>query len=310
MIGLPFIFEIRENCCFPDFSKAFESLFEFSALGSAIANKGLHQRNSFVEKNGGTMKKNIERPWLTGSGVEIPTLELKEINRTWDAKTWEAYLKWYSGTRQEELVTPSLYQEIGEEQFESIFESHAKSETPAKRNLIERLLSQLHGREAEILRATFLEGRTQVEIAAEFGLSQPRICQIKNSGLRTLKQGLAGDKLIARRFMRGADNYERPKETALWDQPMVPPPMEARFYDPNNFEDEIRNLKNHSLRVALLRLSPKAQEILFLRFWCNQSIRQIARRLQIGMNSVCQICHASVAKVKRLSVQFQTGLEL
>ncbi len=256
------------------------------------------------------MKKTFERPWLTGSGVEIPTIELSEICKTWAPGTWQAYLNWYGSSCREVLITLAVYQKIGEEQFETIFESLAKSETPAKRNLIERMLSQLSEREAEILRATFLDGRTQVEIAAELCLSQPRVCQIKNSGIRSLKRGLGGDKFIARQFMRGANSYERPIETAIWDQPMVPPPKEPRFYDPNNFENEVQHLKNHSLRKAVLLLPSTSQEIVYLRFWCDQSIRQIAQRLQMGMNSVCQICHASVAKIKRSIVQSQTGLKL
>lgn len=256
------------------------------------------------------MKTNYERPWLTGSGAEIATIDLKVICKQWNANTWEAYLKWYSSGCREVLISLNLYQKIGEEQFESIFKSLAKSETPAKRNLIERLLSQLSGREAEILRATYLEGRTQVEIAAEFCLSQPRVCQIKNNALRSLKRGLAGDKFIARQFMRGASDYERVTETSIWDLPMLHSPKDAVIYDPNKFEDEIQNFKKHSLREAILRLSPIAQEIVYLRFGCDQSIRQIARRLRMGMNTVSEICNASVSKIKRSVTQSQTGFEL
>lgn len=256
------------------------------------------------------MKKNIERSWLTGSGVEISTIELREICTSWDAHSWESYLRWYQSGRREALVALSTYQEICEENFESIFESLAKSETPAKRNLIKRMLSQLPEREAEILRATYLEGRTQVEIAAEFRLSQPRVCQLKNNGLRSLKRGLAGDKFIARRFMRGANDYRPVTETSIWDETNAVPPKEARKYDPDNFEIEIQNFKNHGVREAVLSLPMIAQKIVYLRFWCELSDQQIAKRLQMGGNVISQICDASVSKIKRSVVQFQTGLEL
>lgn len=256
------------------------------------------------------MKKNIERPWLSCSGVEIPTVELKEICKKWDASTWESYLKWYQSGRREALIEFSTFQEICDQQFETIFESFARSVTPAKRRLVERLLSQLPSRESEILRASFLEGRTQVEIAAEFRFSQPRVCQLKNNALMSLKRGLAGDKLIARRFMKGASDYHHKTEEFLWDQKMVPPIKDTGVYSPNNFSKEIRFTKNHSVREALLELSQATQKIIFLRYWCTQSFQQIAKNLQWGTNLINQINDSSVTKIKRTIVQYQTGLEL
>jgi RNA polymerase sigma factor (sigma-70 family) len=257
-----------------------------------------------------TKKRPKHRPWLTGSGVEIPTAELKEICKVWDPSTWEAYLKWYGGGCREILLTPELYQQIGDEQIETIFEMFSKTETPAKRNLIERLLSHLPARDAEILRTIYLEGRTQVEVAAVFGVSQPRICQLKNGAFLRLKRGLAGDRFIARQYMRGVKESLPAPEPSLWDQPMDPPLNEDRDNNPGNASEFISRIKNHLLREAVLRLSQTAQLTVYWMFWSGTSLREVAQRLSTGTNNVDEVRDASVVKVKRHVIQFQTGNQI
>ena len=256
------------------------------------------------------MRTKKDRPWLTGSGVEIPTSDLRDICKSWGPELWDAYLKWYASGRREALVSPLTYIEICEEQSDSIFESRKISVTPAKQNLVIRILKQLPERESHILRATFIEGRTQVDIASDFRLSQSRIAHLKREAFIRLKRGLAGDKLIARRFMRGVSNVVEQIETSIWEMPMVPPPREDRKYEPENFEVEMSNLKNHSFREANRRLPKTAREIMYLRFWCDLSVREIARRLSMGGNVVEQMIEASVSKVIRNQIQFQTGQRL
>jgi RNA polymerase sigma factor (sigma-70 family) len=256
------------------------------------------------------MKKRSVRPWLTKSGVEMPTLELKEICKGWEPTTWEAYLKWYGGGCREVLLAPAVYRQIGEEQIETLFETFSKTETPAKRKLIERLLSQLPPRDAEVLRATYLDGRTQVEMAADFGFSQPRICQLKNAALLRLKRGLEGDKFIARQFMRGVKDSLSAPEAPLWDQSMDPPLNEDRDYSSGNISEITSRIKNHLLREAVLRLSCSAQLTVYWIFWGGTSLREVARRLSMGTNVVDQVRDASVAKVKRHAIQFQTGNQI
>ena len=162
------------------------------------------------------MRTKKDRPWLTGSGVEIPTIELRDICKSWGPEQWDAYLKWYASGRREALVSSLTYIEICEEQTDSIFKSRKISVTPAKQNLVIRILSQLPERESEILRATFIDGRTQVDIATDFQCSRPRIAQLKRSAFLRLKRGLAGDKFTARRFMRGVSNVNEQIETSIW----------------------------------------------------------------------------------------------
>jgi DNA-directed RNA polymerase specialized sigma subunit len=137
------------------------------------------------------VKKKLDRPWLTGSGVEIPTIELKEICKTWSHELWDQYLNWYASGARELLVSPTTYSRICEERTDSIFESRKISVTPAKQNLIGRLLGQLPERESHILQSTYIYGRTQVDIAADFPLSRQRITQLKRNAFLRLKRGLA-----------------------------------------------------------------------------------------------------------------------
>ena len=139
------------------------------------------------------MKTNSDRPWLTGSGVEVPTSKLRAICETWNAPTWEAYLKWYASPRREALVAFSTYEDVCEEQMETIFESLVKSETPAKGRLIALILSQIPDREAEVLRAIYLEGRTQVDIRKRGRLATARWLP---SSLKNLSRWPARFKLV------------------------------------------------------------------------------------------------------------------
>lgn len=256
------------------------------------------------------MKAKLERPWLTGSGVEISTIELKKICGGWDLVTWEAYLKWYESGRREAIVSSLTYLEICEEQVETIFESLAKSETPAKRKLVKRLLSNLPEREAEVLRAIYLEGRLQSAIAADLRISRSRIAHLKSAALAGLKWGLAGDKLTARRFMRGVSDASFDIDPSIWNQPMVPPPDEIEVCDSDDFVEQIDRLKNQKVRVAVLKLPTGARHIALLRFWHSETLCRISRKLMMGMNSVDQVCDASATKIKQTLIQFHTGTKL
>ncbi len=249
------------------------------------------------------------RPWLTATGVEIPTAQLREICKSWDANTWERYLKWYESGRREALVTPGVYKKRGEDLTKSIFEEFNQSPTPEQQKFCRELLGSLEPREAKVLRLTFFEGRTQREIGAEMGISQPRVFQLKNKAISALRRGHDGEKLFTRRFMRGEISEAVPISQSPLMQPLSLPIREERVYDPKKYKEELANIKHSALRLAMTELSEREQRILYLRFWCDFSISEIARELRSGVNLIEQVSEAALSKLKRKIIRIETGYE-
>lgn len=253
------------------------------------------------------LKKKYHRPWLNASGVEISTADLKPKVQSWSAKTWEEYLKWYQSPGHERLITPAIYDLICDTQTETIFEEFAQNSSQEIKRLCEQVLSLLPSIEALVLRRYFLEGRTEVEIAFELKRSQTGINLIKNRALSRLKRGNPGDGMFARQFMRGENSAYLAEEPSIWDEPMAEPIKEARYYDPENHQAEFEAIKSSCVRVALMALPEEARRILYLRYWCGMSVNQTARNLKRGVNVIEQIESASISKVKRNALDFETG---
>ena len=75
-------------------------------------------------------RKKLNRPWLTRTGVEIATVDLKPLIRNWDLATWQSYLKWYDGASNESLISQKAFMAISEHQEFSVFELF--SQTPSE----------------------------------------------------------------------------------------------------------------------------------------------------------------------------------
>lgn len=256
------------------------------------------------------MKKNTERPWLTSTGVEIDTAELREISKSWSAETWRAYLKWFESGKRERLVQPWIYNKIGDEQTESVFIEFGHDTDPEQQRRCEQLLGHVNQLEAMILRQIFFQGSTEREIAAKFRIAKSSVHDLKNRALLRLKRGNSGDGSGTRQFMRGENFSSQANEPSIWDEPLQYPLKEDRPYSPENHKTEFDRIKTHSVRVALQSLTDTAQQILYLRYWCDFSVSQIARRLGRGVNVVEQIESASASKVKRAALKFELGITL
>ncbi len=254
------------------------------------------------------LKRNKNQPWLTPTGVEIPTHELRHICRTWDGVTWEAYLSWFESACHEKLVLTGIFDKICEEQTESIFEQFQQEGGSERRALCEQVLSHLPPMEAEVLRQYFLEGRTEIEIGFALSRSQTGISLIKIRALSRLKRGNQGDGMLARQYMKG-ESSSIEEEPRLWDHELENPLKESRKYNPENHRAEFEQIKTSSVRVALLELSELAQRILYLRFWCDRSLRETARILGLGANVIADIESASVTKLKRNAAFFEAGIQ-
>ena len=244
------------------------------------------------------MRKKLERPWLTASQVEIPLAELKQISKNWDEQTWSEYLKWFEVGRKDKLVSPTLYNIQGESLEKNIFEEFGYQTCPKLQSYCDQLLNTLAAHQAQILRLYFYEGRTHKEIAFMFGRADTTISYNKNTALRALKRGSDGKDLLARRIMRGADVFIPDEIKSEWDEKLSHPPRDHRAHSPLEANDELLNHKCGELRELFHELSDRSRQIIYLKFWCELSVTEIARKCSLGQNTVEQIIDATVFKLK------------
>ncbi len=243
-------------------------------------------------------KKKPNRPWLTPSDVERPTAELKDICKSWDAQTWANYLNWYESGQSEKMITPSLYTKISEEIDENIFSEFGSETKSTHIELCHELLSALPQHQQQILKLIYFEGRTLVYIAKFFKRSPASIHQNKFKALTTLKRVFDGKILNARHYIEGHEDLESQKINSLWDEKLSSPIYERRSYHEINFKNELARHKTPELREVFSEILDLSLEIIYLRFFCDLSLRQISRKKYLAPNTVDQIIDATVFKVK------------
>lgn len=247
------------------------------------------------------------RPWLTSTGVEISTAQLKEICKSWDIPTWENYLKWYESGFREKIFPPDLYNDLCDSQTETMFQQFDQSTDPEKRAYCERLLRLIPASEANVLRLVFFEGRTVREIAAIEKIGKSTVQDKKNRALFQLQRGHEGDNPDTCHLMRGKAFEDKSDNQLFWMQPLSFSIREDRVYDPSQYKEEFLKIKHLGLRQAIVKLSDREQRILYLRFWCDYSISEIARELRFGVNLIEQVIEATISKLKRKIVRYETG---
>ncbi len=245
------------------------------------------------------MKSQTTKPWLTAGGVEIPTEQLSKICQTWDPPTWERYLKWHESGRREALVASSLYTEKCDQMEDSIFSSLGYKNSEENIQLCKQLLGGLPSRERQVLSFIFLEGLTERDAAALVGISPGGIHKIKIRALLRLQRGIQGNEVSTRRYMRG--------DVSATHVPLANYAREEKVYDPKNYKAELAEIQHRELCQAVSELSERQQQIIYLRFWCDYSFKQIARDLGIGVNFAEQICDAAVSKLKRKVIEMSVS---
>lgn len=249
------------------------------------------------------MKTKIDKPWLTVSDVERPLAELKEISKSWDEQTWNAYLNWYQTGNSEKLIAKNVFDKISEELEKNIFEEFGYQSCPKLQSFCDQLLSLIPSHQEYILRAIFFDGKKLGEIAFDLGRSKSCISQNKYKALAKLKQGHCGDELYARQYMRGADVFIPNKIKTEWDEKLSHTTRDHRAYSPSDANNELLNHKCAELREIFRELTDRSRQIIYLKFWCNLSISEIARKCSVGLNTVEQILDATVFKIKSRLIQ-------
>ncbi len=249
------------------------------------------------------MKNKLNRPWLTASDVERPLDELKEISKSWNEQTWSEYLDWFEVGRKDQLVSPTLYHLQGESIEKNIFEEFGYQSCPELRSFCDQLLRSVPEFQRQILRSIFFEGKTQREIAFDVRKSAGCIAQNKTKAITTLKRVHGGEMLSARRIMRGTEVFEPKKIKSLWDQKLSHPIKDQRSYEPLNVNQELLNHCVADIREIFQKQSEISRQIIYLKFWCELSVSEVARKLSMGLNTVEQVIDATVFNIKSQIVQ-------
>lgn len=267
-------------------------------------------RNPVQHPNAGLLRRRkrsyAAMPWLNSSAVEISTEDLKEICRTWDLPTWNAYLDWYESPLREKLLKPEIYDKLCEQNDQTIFEQASQSNSDRNRIFCEKLLESLPENEKKILRLIFFEGRTIREIAALINISKSSAYRTKVRALRSLKYHDFGGTRDICHFMRGVTcasfkNSRHPLKEAVGSDI-----ISAHDHLPNRRLSAFARIRNPQLRSILSELPERQQAAVYLRFWCRQTTSFISRELGLGTNVVDQILSTAVFKIKSLYVQQST----
>lgn len=240
-----------------------------------------------------------KRPWLTSTGVEIPTKELREISARWDRSTWEEYLKWYESVRIESLLPPDIFLKRAERMTKSALQLLDHNTDQRKRILCERLLASIPPDESKVLRHVYFEGRTIREIAAIEKTAKSTVQWRKNKALTRLRRGRDGNELDTHRYMRGINSEAQQSTPSPWDQSLSLSIREDKVYEPGQCKEELEKIQHAPLRKAIATLSERERRILYLRFWCDYPVSEIARDLRSGVNLIEQVLDAAISKLKR-----------
>lgn len=252
---------------------------------------------------GKKMRKKLNRPWLTATEVERPLSELKEISNTWDKQIWGEYLDWFQSGNSEKLVSKNVFNKISEELQKNIFEEFGYQACPKLQSFCDQLLSTLPSHQQYILRAIFFDGKTERKIAGDMCRSAGYVSQNKTKAITTLKREHCGEMLSTRQYMRGADVFIPDEIKSEWDQKLSHPICEQRTYSQSEANNELLNHKCAELREIFQELTDRSRQIIYLKFWCNLSVSEIARKCSVGLNTVEQILDATVFKIKSRLIQ-------
>ncbi len=251
------------------------------------------------------MESNQSRPWLTYEGVQRSNNQIRSLSPSWSVETWLGYLKSFESSRRESLLPPDIYEKRREEQSQSIFEQFDHDQNRSNQQLCADLLSGLSPKSASVLRRTFLEGQTERQIASQLNMTRAAIHRIKARALSRLKK-LHGDNVTTRRLMRGACDDVVAVDETFPVRASLPQLKEARVYDPTAQIKEFESIEHTALKAALGKLTETQKRVIYLHFWCDYTLAEIARDIRCGVNLVEQVLEAAVSRLKRMIVEIES----
>jgi DNA-directed RNA polymerase specialized sigma subunit len=265
---------------------------------TGLLSESLEQPNVVHSRKGKTAQKRSKRPWLRPNGKPLYRSQLIRESRSWDAKIWEDYLRWYQRPCKEALISSLAYETLCETRSESIYDELGYKSNPALRSYCEIILDSLPWIEAQVLRQYFFDGLTELQVAIRVKKTPSGVHRIKKRALFRLKNTHSHLPVSAIHIMRGNSSHSELEAPSLGIDLPNDPIREDRFYCSDSCELELRAIPNQPVRDAILSLTPRQQQCVYLRFWCNLSLSEIARRLGLGVNTAHDLCEVATFKIK------------
>ena len=249
------------------------------------------------------MNMRTNQLWLQSNGIPLSTTDLKSRVKSWNAEAWEKYLRWYEKPLKEYHLSAGTYQMICDGRSETIYREYGYETNPFLQEFCECLLKSLPQKHEEVLRLYYYEGVTERKIASLTKRSQPGVHYIKRTGLLRLKRETPEESLITLHTMRGLVSQNEIAPEINWIKVGQNPIRENRAYQPGQWKSELELIGNILVREAIRDLSKNQKQVIYLRFWCDQSISAISRQLGIALSNAQEICDSAASRIKRKAVE-------
>jgi DNA-directed RNA polymerase specialized sigma24 family protein len=211
------------------------------------------------------------KPWLTESGDEITTEELRSICINWHNDTWNRYLKWYCSSWRTQYA-----RRVAE--LDLISEVTLPVEA-----------APLSPSEESVLKLVYLGGLSERETAKFTAGSKSTIHDIKIRALKKLKENGPANEPGKFTIMRGQDN----EDTQVNSQCVQISPLQMIS------AAELESNATTLLGEVLTTISDRQAIALFVRFWRGFKPVEAAHFLSIGTNVIEQILDTAIFKIKR-----------
>lgn len=78
------------------------------------------------------------------------------------------------------------------------------------------------------------------------------------------------------------------------------------MYDPTAQIKEFESIEHTALKAALGKLTETQKRVIYLHFWCDYTLAEIARDIRCGVNLVEQVLEAAVSRLKRMIVEIES----
>ena len=246
--------------------------------------------------------KTKSRPWLNSNEKPICDSTLKRISKNWDADTWEDYLTWFQTPCKEALLRGRGYALKCEEMTETVYREYGHEHDELIAKYVDGLLGSLPKNQATVLRLYYFEGLTERQVSRRMRITHQCVNVRKRKALFSLAQTNPEENVAAIHIMRGLFSSKERKEP-LEQDPVEDQYCEERTCDPEAFDSEIQAIENANVKRAIAELTENQKRAVYLRYWCDLSFSEIARRLGVGVSSVQALCDVSVSKIKRRATE-------
>ncbi len=134
--------------------------------------------------------KKVEQimPWMAADGTVLPLDQIRELSKSWDQSTWEAYLSSLEGRPKEKYFSDGRLRRESKKKNINIFDFSQNNADEETRQRIQKIISYLTDRQRQVIEMTYWENLSQREIAQKLSIHQSTVLEIKQQALKKLRE--------------------------------------------------------------------------------------------------------------------------